>query len=75
MTLDKGSISATEFSAVQDCFGDIQQIIAQSRQTAYAAVNAVMIEAYWKIGQRIVEEDQHGSRRAEYGKALINTLA
>ena len=46
MALDKGSITIAEISAVQGCFGDIQQIIARSRQTAYAAVNAVMIETY-----------------------------
>ncbi|MBR2434366.1 MAG: DUF1016 domain-containing protein, partial [Lentisphaeria bacterium] len=37
---------------------DLKQIILQSRQSAYAAVNACMISAYWKIGQRIVEEEQ-----------------
>ena len=37
---------------------DLKQIILQARQGAYAAVNACMISAYWKIGQRIVEEEQ-----------------
>ena len=54
---------------------DLKQIILQARQSAYAAVNACMIAAYWKIGQRIVEEEQHGNVRAEYGKGQLRELA
>ena len=54
---------------------DLKQIILQARQGAYAAVNACMISAYWKIGQRIVEEEQHGNVRAEYGKKQLQELA
>ena len=54
---------------------DLKQIILQARQGAYAAVNACMISTYWKIGQRIVEEEQQGKTRAEYGKGLIEKLA
>jgi len=55
--------------------GDIRQIIADGRQTAYTAVNAIITNTYWKIGQRIVEEEQQGNTRAEYGKKLLDTLA
>ncbi|WGE32072.1 DUF1016 N-terminal domain-containing protein [Actinobacillus genomosp. 2] len=34
-----------------------------------------MVEAYWKIGERIVLEEQNGSDRAEYGKEIIKTLS
>jgi predicted nuclease of restriction endonuclease-like (RecB) superfamily len=34
-----------------------------------------MVEAYWLIGKRIVEEEQHGESRAEYGKAILKTLS
>ena len=34
-----------------------------------------MIEAYWKIGQRIVEEEQAGKSKAEYGTQLIKNLS
>ncbi len=54
---------------------DLKQIILQARQGAYAAVNVCMISTYWKIGQRIVEEEQQGKARAEYGKGLIEKLA
>ena len=54
---------------------DIKQIINVGRQNAYTAINAAMISTYWNIGRRIVEEEQHGKERVEYGKELIKMLA
>ena len=54
---------------------DIKQIINNGRATAYASVNSTMIATYWNIGRRIVEEEQHGKERAEYGSELIKMLA
>jgi len=54
---------------------DIKQILAQARQKAYTAVNAAMVEAYWQIGKRIVEEEQDGKERADYGKEIIQTIS
>jgi predicted nuclease of restriction endonuclease-like (RecB) superfamily len=42
---------------------------------AVQAVNTQLIETYWQVGQRIVEFEQNGKERAEYGKALISQLA
>ena len=47
----------------------------QGRVLAVQAVNTQLIETYWEVGRRIVEFEQAGSLRAEYGKALINQLA
>ena len=54
---------------------DIKTIIRNGRQAAYSAVSAVMTETYWNIGKRIVEQEQHGKNRADYGKKLINDLS
>ena len=54
---------------------DIREIISNGRQSAYQSANAVMIETYWKIGERIICEEQSGSNRAEYGKAIIKHLS
>lgn len=54
---------------------DIQTILEQARDKARSAVNAAMVEAYWLIGQRIVEEEQNGQHKAEYGKRLIEDLS
>lgn len=54
---------------------EIKQILSQARQKAYQAVNSAMVEAYWKIGERIVQEEQNGQSRAEYGKEIIKNLS
>lgn len=54
---------------------EIKTILAQARQKAYQAVNSAMVEAYWLIGKRIVEEEQNGKERAEYGEALLKRLS
>ena len=54
---------------------DVRSILHTARRQAYAAANFIMVEAYWQIGQRIVEEEQGGNERAEYGHYLIRNLA
>ncbi len=56
-------------------FDDVRNILTQARGNAYAAVNSAMVEAYWQIGRRIVEEEQNGKNRAGYGDALIKELS
>jgi hypothetical protein len=56
-------------------YPEIRSIIEQARHKAYSAVNTAMVEAYWQIGKRIVEEEQKGKERAEYGASLISNLA
>ena len=59
----------------ENALNDIKTIISSARNTVYSVTNQVMIMAYWNIGKRIVEEEQNGQVRAEYGKNLINTLS
>jgi len=54
---------------------DVRVILRHARGKAYAAANAAMVDAYWQIGRRIVEEEQGGAARAEYGTQLIRHLA
>ncbi|MDP2432227.1 MAG: PDDEXK nuclease domain-containing protein [Pseudomonadota bacterium] len=53
----------------------ISDAYTQGRVRAVQAVNGPLIETYWQVGRHIVEYEQAGSLRAEYGKALINNLA
>ena len=55
--------------------GDVSKIIDAARESAARSVNAAMTAAYWLIGRRIVEFEQSGEDRAEYGAALIERLA
>ena len=59
----------------QAVFGDVSKIIDAARESAVRSVNAAMTAAYWLIGRRIVEFEQSGEERAEYGAALIERLA
>ena len=54
---------------------DIKSILEQARSKARSAVNAAMVEAYWLIGQRIVQEEQLGQRKAQYGARLLENLS
>ena len=54
---------------------DIKQIIETSQQTAYRAINVVMLKRNWLLGKRIQEEILKGKDRADYGTAIIRTLS
>ena len=69
---EKGLINQQE---VEDLYAGIKNILANARQRAYSAVNFAMVESYWLIGQQIVEHEQHGEARADYGKGLLKELA
>ena len=56
-------------------FGDVSKIIDAARESAARSVNAAMTAAYWLVGRRIVEFEQSGEDRAEYGEALVERLA
>ncbi|MBX9895802.1 MAG: PDDEXK nuclease domain-containing protein [Nitrosomonas sp.] len=62
-------------NALTTFHADIKNILEQARSKARSAVNAAMVEAYWQIGQRIVEEEQLGQHKAQYGKRLIEDLS
>ncbi len=55
----------------QDIYSEIKDALLLSRKQAYNTVNTAMIQAYWHIGRIIVEHEQNGSLRAEYGKAIL----
>ena len=54
---------------------DVVALVETARQAAARHVNALMSATYWEIGRRIVESEQQGAARAEYGDALIERLA
>lgn len=53
----------------------IAEIYKQGQHNATIAVNTALVETYWQIGKYIVEFEQKGQQKAEYGKALINNLS
>ncbi len=61
--------------AYSPIFNDVKAIIEEGRSNAYSTVNSIMVSTYWNIGRRIVEEEQQGQERAQYGKKLIKYLS
>lgn len=59
----------------QGVYSRIKDILESARSKAYRAVNFVMVQAYWEVGRVIVEEEQKGKSRAEYGISLLNNLS
>ena len=60
---------------MSNLYQNIATILQDARSRSYRAINATMINAYWLIGQQIVEEEQQGKHRAEYGAKLLPYLA
>ncbi len=58
-----------------ELYEQIRNILLTSRQKAYSAVNEAMVQAYWLIGKTIVEDEQNGHNRAEYGKETLQFLS
>lgn len=60
---------------IDQLYHQIRVILQSARQRSYRAVNLAMVEAYWQIGQRIVEHEQAGEARAAYGQKVLAELA
>ena len=70
---EKDNKPSTE--SMQSLVGEIKQIINDARAHAIRSVDFCRVQMYWAIGQRIVEKEQQGRERADYGTYLIKRLA
>ncbi len=55
--------------------GGISELLETARLSSARAVNALMTATYREVGRRIIEFEQSGEKRAEYGKALLENLS
>jgi predicted nuclease of restriction endonuclease-like (RecB) superfamily len=62
-------------SGLQQTYEQIKTILTEARARAHRAINTAMVAAYWEIGRVIVEQEQQGQQRAEYGKGLLVELS
>ncbi|MCF8081893.1 MAG: DUF1016 N-terminal domain-containing protein [Deltaproteobacteria bacterium] len=60
-----------QLKELDSLYREIRDVLEKARSSAYRAVNFAMVQAYWQIGYLIVEHEQEGKERAEYGKRLI----
>lgn len=56
-------------------YQDIKELLHSAKSRVYQTINSTMTQTYYEIGKRIVEEEQGGETRAEYGKALLKNLS
>jgi len=50
-------------------------LLAEGRKKAFQQVNTILVETYWSIGRRIVEYEQAGKEKADYGSRLLKDLS
>ena len=56
-------------------FQSVKEIIRQSREKVFRIANSTLLLTYWQIGKLIVEDEQQGKERAEYGKYTLRNLS
>src|SRR5438270_7468173 len=66
---------STTDSRLEALYLKVHAILTEARRRAWQAVNTAMVQAYWEIGRVIVEEEQAGKGRAEYGKRVLEGLS
>ena len=64
-----------EIQDIQNLYKEVREIIASARQSAVRSVDFYRVQMYWNIGKRILETEQEGKERAEYGTYLLKNLA
>ena len=69
------AISQTTSAEYGGLIGGIAELLEASRRSAARMVNVLMTATYWEIGRRIVEFEQRGEVRAQYGKQLLTRLS
>ncbi|MCP4679741.1 MAG: DUF1016 domain-containing protein [Deltaproteobacteria bacterium] len=62
-------------TSINACIDRVREILSTARSRTLQTVNAAMISSYWEIGCEIVEEEQRGTSRAQYGDQLIDQLS
>jgi len=75
MSTKKTDMESTSAQGFNDLVGGIEELLEAARRTTTRSVNAIMTATYWEIGRRIVEFEQGGKERAQYGKDLLNRLS
>jgi len=74
--MEKKNVKLTsEQDSIANVYQTIRIIIEEARNVSYQTVNFAMVKAYWDIGRIIVEEEQRGKARADYGSYLIKELS
>ncbi len=75
MNRQTSNIHKREKDGVSALLSEVRQLIANARNTAASTVNTLQVLTNFEIGRRIVEYEQKGEKRAEYGAELLKQLS
>jgi len=64
-----------DFDAIERLVDEIKSIMSEARQRVSGNINTIMISTYWEVGRIIVESEQNGKLKAQYGKRIISELS
>ena len=71
----KASIVPTSSKGIEGLLGELRGLIQQSRLQLLRAVDVVQVRTFWEVGRHIVEFEQGGAKKAQYGTGLLERLA
>ncbi|MBI2665685.1 DUF1016 domain-containing protein [Candidatus Woesearchaeota archaeon] len=58
-----------------ELLGDLKSLLTKAKNQAYKAVDNILVQTYWQIGERVIREELKHNERADYGKHLIEQLS
>lgn len=73
--ITKTNLEITTISGIDRVYQHISGFLQTAQGKILQTINTEMVKVYWKIGREIVEQEQHGKERADYGKKLISILS
>ncbi|MBY0243862.1 MAG: PDDEXK nuclease domain-containing protein [Sphingobacteriaceae bacterium] len=71
----KEHLNTNDLSHSLDFYQQVSDLLKQARENVIRAINTTMVHTYFEIGRMIIEEEQNGSHRAEYGKQILKELS
>jgi predicted nuclease of restriction endonuclease-like (RecB) superfamily len=74
-TSKRKTTAPTPVRDYSNLLGGVSELLESARRASARAVNALMTATYWEVGRRIVEFEQGGEKRAEYGEEVLKRLA
>lgn len=69
------NVPAENHKAIGELLEQVRGLVHSARKTAAAAINSLQVHTNFEIGRMIVEHEQHGRQRAEYGKLVLKMLS
>lgn len=75
LSTKSNSLIPAETKRINNLYLRVSSYIDYARNHIQKTIDVEMVKAYWRIGKEIVEEEQHGQERAEYGKAILEKLS